>query len=144
MTHVRTQIRNAVYTAFETMALPKVRSRGRLYRYQDQDLPAINVVTFSYEVRDDRVHGNEAHHYYQQTVTVELHALVEDDFENKLDELELDFRQQMANVSLPGVEIQEVSGDLQPVKDEKPQGIRAINYNFFFWADAHNPVTFLD
>lgn len=123
------------------MQLPKKKTKGRLNRFHENDIPAINVTTFNDAVlNEERVHGGCKHLEYQQEVVVELHVPVTDNFEDDLDDLETEFWIQCSKFDIPGIDLTYDRGDLTPIKDtDTPQAIKLLTFTARYSVDSRSP-----
>lgn len=137
----RRQIREAFYLLFQQMKKPKTAAKGRLHRFLDQDLPAINITTFNDQVlTEDRVHRGCKQLDYSQAVTIELHMHVRENFEDDLDAFEEEFWEKCSSFNIAGVDLQYNSGELTPLKDvENPQVVKLLYFTATYSVDSREP-----
>lgn len=142
----RRRIRNEFYRLFQLMDTPKTKSRGRLYRYHDVDLPAINVTTFSDTViSEDRVHQGCKHIEYSQTVTIELHTPVSENYEDELDDFEEEFWEKCSAFNIEGIDISYEGGEVSPVQEatDTPQTVKLLTFTARYSVDSRTPDTII-
>jgi len=141
----RRQLREEFYRLFQQMNTPLTKSKGRINRYLVHDLPAINVTTFSDQVNDSRrVHGGGKIIDYIQSVVVELHMPVTNNYEDDLDDFETEFWQVCSAFNVDGVEVDYTGGEVEPVKDvETPQAVKLLTFTASYSVNSEEPETIL-
>ena len=141
----RRQIREEFFRLFQQMSVPETVSKGRINRYRVEDLPAVNVTTFSDQViQEARVHGAGKCIDYAQVVTVELHMQAADNFEDELDDLESEFWVYGSQFSIDGVQLDYVGGEVTPVKDvETPQAVKLLTFTARYSVNTNDPETII-
>lgn len=138
----RRAIRDEFYRLFGDLTIPKTISRGRLYRYHETDLPAINVTTFSDTVlSEERIHAGCKHIEYSQGVVIELHTQVTENYEDELDEMEEEFWEICSAFTVPGVDIQYTGGEVSPVQEvtDTPQTAKLLSFAARYSVDSRTP-----
>lgn len=142
----RRQIREAWFAVYNTMTLPTTKVRGRVPRFQSQDLPAINMTTYTdRSLEEEATHGNCTELHYEQDIVIELYAAVDQtpdtsNFEDDIEEIEEEFWQVSAPLNIPGVKIAYTGSDLVPVKDaETPQAVRLLTFTATYRVDQAAP-----
>lgn len=134
-------IREEFYSLFQGMTVPLTRSKGRLNRFLEQDLPAVNVNTFSDVVLlDERVHGGELDLEYRQTVVVELHMPFGESFEDELDRLEEDFWIHCSDFDINGIDLDYQGSEVTTVQEtDNPHGIRLLSFAARYSVNSATP-----
>lgn len=141
----RQQVREEFHRLFQGMTVPKTKTKGRLPRFLEQDLPAVNVITFSdVTLIDEHVHNGYGDLEYSQTVVVELHMPFSNSFEDELDRLEEDFWVHCSAFEIAGIDLAYTGSEVTEVKEvDNPHGIRLLSFAARYSVNSATPNTII-